>query len=176
MIEFRGDLSLLVSWSNQKCPNRTPKLRDFNWIISFNAFSFIFNFSWWRCCTRSVNCRSRNYSRRWDAISIEKSRRLSRQWSRLPIAKGCELWIRANFAGFEDLPKGKYTLRSAQLISEFDWTGQRTLIKSNWKHCVDFVYFCHFFGFKVTVTVKWQLKDVKSNKVIICVLIPARIE
>lgn len=147
MIEFRGDLSLLVSWSNQKCLESDSEIErlQLNHLIQC---LFMYNFSWWRCCTRSVNCRSRNYSRRWDAISIEKSRRLSRQWSRLPIAKGCELWIRANFAGFEDLPKSKYSLRSAQLISEFDWTGQRTLIKSNWKHCVDFVYFCHFFWFQ----------------------------
>lgn len=32
------------------------------------------------------------------------------------------------------------------------------------------------FIFKVTVTVKWELKDIAANSTIICVLIPAKIE
>lgn len=83
----------------------------------------------------------------------------------MSIAKRNKLSIHANVTGPEDVSKSKLILEERSL---------RSILDSDGNHCMHFV-FCSFRT-KLSVVVKWELKDVQNSKTIICVLIPARIE
>lgn len=88
-----------------------------------------------------------------------------------PLKQGVDYEYRQTLPVLRSYPKvsDDYYFMSCHIFVNIIWISEILFLTSNGTKN-------ELFIFKVSVTVKWELKDVAANKTIICVFIPAKIE